>query len=217
MSRYFIDDDGRPVHHCDIPEQQLPLFLQQLGSIVLLLESTHTEEYEYGNIDCPIAPAKGSTGTNIHKFLGAVLSDMRENLIVPGSHVIISNPIQFQTSLYAIHGQSAQDDSRWATLRNNVWRALWYGGEEGRICKRGRRKYIQLCFRARLMTYKPKLIINACTYDLKSHVTRLVRAELPEVTLYKAHHPSIKWSSCNNTGLELIYSPPDPNACNPQH
>ena len=35
-------------------------------------------------------------------------------------------------------------------------------------CGEGVPGYIQLCFRARLNTYRPSLIINACTRDLKS-------------------------------------------------
>ena len=207
VSRYHIGGNRQPVRHCDIPESQLR---PQLRTIVLLVESPHSDEYQCGNY-FPIAPARGSTGRNIHRCLRTVLSRVGTKLrsaelnvnehIVPGDHVIISNPVQFQTSLHAIHGHSPSA-SRWSTLRNNVWKALWNEGGEG--------GYIQLCFLARLNTYKPRLIVNACTgrrndtNSLNSIVTGFVQDKFPNVPLFYAHHPSIKWSNCNsnNTGLK---------------
>ena len=233
VSRYHIGDDRQPFHHCDVPESQLHL---QLHSIVLLLESPSVDEYQFGNINCPIAPAKGTTGENIHLCLGKVLSDIRTEfndarqdalirdnlikakLIEPGDRrVIISNPIQFQANLRSIHGQSTSGtgNNKWATLRNNVWKALW--GEEVS-------GYIQLSFRARLNTYSPSLIINACTDRLRSHVSRFVRSNFPKVPLYEVHHPSARgwkgclessWNSCEKIGLNPIY-PRHNNAVNSQ-
>lgn len=206
--------------HCDIYGTELDQLLQQppCGSIVLLLESPHKDEYEYngGRIVRHKAPASGSSGSNIDSCLGNVLSGIEEQqLIVPGRHVIISNPIQFQTSLHAIHEKSVSK-SPWNKLRDNVWNTLW---EEPQI---------EQDFRERLPTYSPHLIINACTgnwtppeflartddltskHGLKCLVTKFVRAELPTVPLYEAHHPAYKsWKLCNDIHLRRIY--PQPN------
>ena len=233
VSRYHIDDDGQPVRHFDIPESRLQI-QRQSGSIVLLLESPYNDEYQFGNINFPIAPANGRTGENIDRCLNTVLSRIRADLIeagltdaelseagriVPGCHVIISNPIQFQTSLHAIHGEPTQnDDHRWATLRNNVWKALWKEGEGE--CRLG---YIQLCFRARLNTYRPSVIVNACTgdwcgrrgYDPKRLVNIFLARELPNVPRYKTYHPS-SWDNCNDIDLQRVPPQANPNAGNPQ-
>ena len=221
VSRYRIDSERQPVYEFDVPESRLKL---QPGNVVLLLESPSVEEYRCGNIDLPIAPAYGDSGENIDRCLGTVLSDIQrdfdqagcdeEELIVPSRHVIISNPIQFQTNLRTIHGQSTWDPP-WDTLRDNVWKALWKDGPE-----EGSKGYIQLCFRARLKTYRPSLIINACTHDLKSPVKHFVRRELPEVPLYQTHHPAgPSWRDCDDNcdgiGLERIY-PRDAIADNQQ-
>ena len=92
-------------------------------------------------------------------------------------------------------------------MRDNVWKALWKeGGVEG---------YIKLCFLARLNTYRPRLIVNACTGkrnetsgSLNSLVTKFVREQFPEVPLFYAHHPAINWNDCN-TGLKRIYPQPE--------
>ena len=188
------------------------------------------DEYKNGNITAPKKPACGKTGLNIDRCLATVLLHIQEiepGLIEPGCHVVISNPIQFQTSLHAIHGQpiNKKNDTTWKTLRNNVWWTLW-NESEGQI---------KQCFRERLVdTYNPILIINACTgkrtprryltrthcqtrrlKDLKRNVTKFVRAVLPVVPLYEAYHPAIKWNNSGNFGLHPI-PPVNQNAGDPQ-
>ena len=148
------------------------------------------DEYQRGNINCPIAPAIGKTGSNIAEYLGTVLSRIEpQRFIVPGYLVIISNPIQFQTSLHAIHGMSPRaDKGKWGTLRDNVWRTLWA------------EPHIQRCFKKRLEGYCPKVIINACTGDLKKRcslknlVNRFVLEKFSDVPLYTVAHP-VSWLS----------------------
>lgn len=217
VSRYHIGDNGQLIHHCDVPESRLQR-QPQLRSIVLLVESPHKDEYQFGNINCPIAPANGASGRNIHRCLRRVLScieamHIEAGLIVPGCHVVISNPIQFQTSLHAIHGTPLSNEHA-MTLRNDVWRALWNEGE-------GVSGYIKLCFRVRLYTYRPSLIINACTGDweeidsLKRYVGEFVRAELQNVPLYNVSHPA-SWRPHRNIAIMRIHPPPNQNAGDPQ-
>ena len=222
VSRYHIGDNRQPIHHCDVPESQLHL-QPQVRSIVLLVESPHKDEYQFGNINCPIAAANGQTGRNINQYLGEVLLVIRRKLtnaglneaeyIKPGSHVIISNPIQFQTSLHAIHKQTLEGD--WRELTNYVWKALWNEGEGGEEVP----GYIQLCFRARLNTYRPSLIINACTGDrteddsLTAHVETFVQDEFQHVRRIDIGHPSF-WQVPGNRNPTLINPQPNHNANN---
>lgn len=84
VRRLYQDKDVR--EECDLPK------------IVLLLESPHRDEYCNNR---PCAPAMGTTGRNLDRYLVCVLSKI-EDEIVDGSMVIISNPVQFQTSLHMI-------------------------------------------------------------------------------------------------------------------
>ena len=231
VSRYHIYNDGKIIRHCDIPESRLQI-QSQLRSIVLLVESPSVDEYQFGNINCPIVPANGETGKNLHQCLGKVLKEIKADfdegldedtlieegrieskLMMSGGHVIVSNPIQFQTNLRSIHGSKSK--GKWETLRDKVWEALW-NEREGEVPG-----YIQLCLRARLNTYRPSLIINACTQNVKSHVECFVQREFPKVPLYEVYHPSdTRWKGCLKTswisrekiGLQRRY--PCPNAAN---
>ena len=218
--RYRICNDKFIIRHCDIPESQLQI-QQQPGSIVLLLESPHECEYEYiyrcfgcfaRPFTLPKTPASGTTGDNIDLCLGTVLLHIQiETGIVVSDchvesdyHVVISNPIQFQTSLHAIHGQKL--DGKWTTLRDNVWRTLWDGSEN----------HIKQCFQERLEQYHPKVIINACTSALKrrvtSYVVEWINGREPVVPLYEIAHPS-NWK---NLRPKLINPQANPNAGNSQ-
>lgn len=204
VSRYRICKNGNIIPHFDqsgqirdISGQELKRRLQQqsqIRNIVLLLESPHKDEYER-DITCPKAPACGSTGRNIKRHLHEVLSHIEnQKLIVPSCHVVISNPVPFQTSLHAIHGNSLKDKDgcRWATLRDYVWLTLW---DEKRI---------RSWFQARLKRYNPSLIVNACTSHQKSSVNDFVRGKLPTMTLYNVGHPA-SWNSPKNRVPKRIY------------
>lgn len=184
------------VSTCDIHERQLPQQVQEVASIVLLLESPHRYEYTYhdGGIDSVRAPACGPSGSNIDLCLGTVLSRVEEQeLINVGSHVIISNPIQFQTSLYAVHRRPLSKDC-WRDLRDNVWLTLW--GEEN----------IRQDFLNRLGRYNPGLIINACTQHLKPCVQSAIGAWANAmnrvVPLYEVEHPA-SWRNLSPKRVDM--------------
>ena len=184
-NRYGVDDRRYIVPHCDIPEDELIPLLQQEETlnVLLLLESPHKDEYQAGNVECPIAPANGATGDSIDRLLSTVLAGIEgDDLVIPHGHVIISNPIQFQTSLHAIHGNGPGSESRWNTLRNNVWKTLW--GQPG--------GHVQQNFQERLAAYNPSLIINACTGGVEQGtLNSLVEACLPnDVPRRRSRHPS---------------------------
>lgn len=184
--RYRICDSIHIVPCTGVPVSQLQ---PQPSNVVLLLESPHSHEYERGHISTgigsPMVPACGETGTRIDMCLGTVLLHVQETgSIAPPCHVVVSNPIQFQTSLHAVHGQSMSSNSKWRTLRDKVWRELW--AAEG--------DHIQQDFLARLDTFHPSVIINACTAKLRGHVSSTVRSwrsgRHPDVRLFEIGHPS---------------------------
>ena len=119
-------------------------------TIVIILESPHEDEY-LRDVSQPIAPAQGATGSNIQGWLDRVLQSCHTlciELEVGTTRVVLSNPIQYQTSL-----ASVIQLSDWQLVRDAVWAALW-------SCQ-----LIRDDFKARLESYNPDLIINACTHD----------------------------------------------------
>lgn len=185
VGKYRICEDKHIVRHCDVPEQHMQT---NVGSIVLLLESPHKDEYKYecGNIVCPIVPANGKAGTGIDKSLCTVLlhiQEMEDRFIKPGYQIVISNPIQFQASLYAVHRKPLSKDDKWRKLRDKTWSRLWQ--EED----------VRRCFRRRLERYDPKIIISACTKNLRACVNSVIKeycaSKEQEVPLYEVTHPSM--------------------------
>ena len=173
--------DACEVFRGDIPRPQVQ---QQTGSIVLLLESPHKEEYTSHDVATPRAPACGVTGKNIRQCLSTVLLHLHQvetGLIEPNCDVVISNPIPFQTSLYTIHRRPVKK-RKWKRLRDSVWCTLW--------CE----DHIRQDFLSRLNEYHPKVIINACTSELKPHVRSVVeawRSQREQVPLlYETAHPA---------------------------
>ena len=91
-------------------------------------------------------------------------------------------------------------------MRNNVWKTLW---EEPQI-KQG--------FRQRLLTYRPSLIINACTgafdkindNDPKGLVNNFLNNQFSTVPLYKTKHPAINWNvPCDRICIRRINPQPE--------
>ena len=155
--------------HCDIQPDCL-------SHIVFLLESPHICEYRNSGIDIdfPCAPALGKTGENLDQYLCSLL----KAIDAPTSEVIVSNPIQFQASLYAIHRNCNIGSSRRRSLTNAVWRALW------------RVEEIRSDFLERMRSYDPCVLVNACTTDLSATIDQFSWRRLSNVTYWKTTHPS---------------------------
>ena len=156
------------------------------GTILLILESPHKDEYQNNNVSRPIAPAQRQTGRRICNYLECILNNnghVYAGINIDNFRVIITNPIPFQTSLWAIH--SGNLNGNWRTLRNAIWKTLW---NEQVICS---------SFCTRVRSYDPQIIINSCTFALQSLVTSfLIQCCLTnQFPLYKSHHPS-RWT-CN--------------------
>lgn len=90
-------------------------------SIVLILESPHSEEYCYRNdVMYPIAPAQGATGDNLHLFIyNYIKKAILDSGIKDGFYpVIIVNPIPWQTSLdYVLVNRGKMNK----TVKEEVW------------------------------------------------------------------------------------------------
>lgn len=166
-------------------------------TIVIVLESPHEDEYEC-NVGQPIAPAQGSTGCNIQRWLDEVLRSCSalHHELREGTRVLLSNPVQFQASLASIIDCSRKDkdgDMVWKKVRDAVWKALW--------CVQPIRDE----FRNRLEIYRPDFVINACTHDLgcnfkcldatssgcrKRKVHDFLLGEFCSAHIYYTNHPS---------------------------
>lgn len=167
-----------------------------LPLLVIVLESPHRDEYGR-SVKEPIAPARGKTGSRIHKYLCDVLNSCAQmtRLLFDRApvRVAISNPIPFQTSAYAIDGGRLDVSDR---LRNFIWKALWSMEDDNES------KCFQEKFVAKLYCYNPIAIINACTSGgnpkRRSEITRVIQAptsfcgnRLRDIPLYETDHPSI--------------------------
>ena len=150
--------------------------------IVLLLESPHKEEFDSN--DRPIAPAQGTTGTNIHEYFEHLINIDRGmlGLVKTEASLIICNPIPFQTSLHMIHkGKISRRRRR--ELKEYVWKALWND------------RCVRDDFKKRMDAYGPRLIINACTggteeEGLNAIVTCYLKSSKIGKNICRTSHPS---------------------------
>ena len=137
---------------------------QQGGNtLVVLLESPSAHEYN-GAPNHPIAPAQGQTGCGLLCHLDNLLDkaiqtldddNYLQNHLLDDTRVVISNPIQFETSLrYAIH-EKVLPRPRRETLRDRCFKKLWNDVPQ-----------IRWRFLKRLQIYNPSIIINSCTSGL---------------------------------------------------
>ena len=156
------------------PQYISEIATQSCGTIALVLESPHTEEfYSNGN---PIGPAMGKTGENISKYLLHIL----KNKNIKGKYkVILVEAVSFQCS----NGESPINSQK----RDKVFQDIWKNG--------GEKDFIQ-----RLNTYNPEIVINACTggigkinsgKTLNSLVHNTLKKESYKKYFYTAHPCSI--------------------------
>lgn len=98
----------------------------------------------------------------------------------PVYRFIIANPIPFQCSTVYLTTKGLEG---WSLRRDKVWSALW---ELSQV--RGH-------FLARMRSYRPHVIINACTSRLKGKVAEVLQnAEGSTFSVESAYHPSRNWA-----------------------
>lgn len=128
-----------------------------VATLLILLESPHKDEYG-AHMECPLGPARGRTGARIEKeLIGILQGDGRARRLLADAgetvRVLVSNPIPFQTSLYAVH-RGRLGGRR--GLRDAIWRGLWRMESDGN-------RAFQDQFLGRVTRYAPDVIVNACT------------------------------------------------------
>ena len=153
-------------------------------TVALVLESPHATEYCRGDrLGHPIAPAQGTTGARIDSHLEGILNaeanEMVRDQLNDKARVLLVEPIPFQTSLAAIHGEPLR---RVKALRDAVWKTLWD------VCS------LREDFRNRLQLYRPDIIVNCCTYSLKDTLTQFLQIEGYSDITFDADHPS-SWTA----------------------
>jgi hypothetical protein len=151
--------------------------------IVLIIESPHKDEYD--SQFHPIAPAQGSTGNNIKKYICKILNKHGNLGLKDNSYdLIVCNPVQFQASLFHLHKKALGSKNRSvASIRDKAWLAMY----------QKEKKY----FFKRLTDYNPLAIINACTSNLKAQILSDINEWniTRDTTIFvAAKHPCI-WSS----------------------
>ncbi|ODJ59877.1 hypothetical protein [Brochothrix thermosphacta] len=153
--------------------------------IIIVLESPHVDEFSYGknkkgvlnNIKA-IAPAQGRTGKQIYNNLGNLFNQINCSLadIKPKEsqfEVILINPIPYQTSLSTLTSDKIN-----MTLRDKVWKALWFNETN-----------LQQNFSTLLKGFsKNDIIINACTKVLKSYPQEIIKKYFSGYK-FEANHP----------------------------
>ncbi|RYD85558.1 MAG: hypothetical protein EOP84_02120 [Verrucomicrobiaceae bacterium] len=149
---------------------------QSVNTVVVVLESPHKEEYARRE---PLVRSRDRLMRNVALLCGFYLSQEAD--------VILCNPIQWQASLanyYEFIGKEEPQDLL-KTVRRNVWEHLWEHCENNRYPARDD-------FMGRVRSYHPRLVINACTAELRHHIKNQL-CQLGMVPVVDAVHPSC-WS-----------------------
>lgn len=154
---------------------------KHIEKVLLILESPHKDEF--GDGFKPIAPAQGSTGTNIKNKIKCLLQQIekcqnigcneKENL--QNDYLItIYNPVPYQTSLnYILNAKEINKH-----VKEMVWRYAWFN------------KRCMLDFTGYLITQEYDIVINACTEDLQPYVSCAIHNAEKIKTEYSVYHPS---------------------------
>ncbi len=140
--------------------------------IFLILESPHVKEYS--SRFNPIAPSVGQSGNNIENLFGICVLPILERIGIQITeneeyNLVIINPIPFQTSLAEIHKEGIQEK-----LRNKVWIALF--------------PFFKKEFIKVISNKNAKIIINACTADLKQKVGDELKSI--KIPIFETPHPA---------------------------
>jgi hypothetical protein len=155
------------------------------GGTVVILESSHKDEYTKDGTFEPLIPLNGTRSTQrFFQYLGAIFGAIeRQGGTVPEGDVILCNPIQWQTSLHRI----TKANFLVSEIRDEVWSKVWSIGA------------VQAHFEARLKSYRPGLIINACTGHIEHGLKKTVQQTLDRLLAggvlrcdcAATHHPSV--------------------------
>ena len=168
-------------------------------TIVIILESPHTDEYDQNTgSSIPIPnPALKSTGEKLQKYIKSLIKaiinqrkgkGLCPNIDTGNYRIILMESIPYQCSLGHVNGKKINPD-----IRDLIFNKTWELNE------------IKNYFNERLESYKPDFIINCCTGGkdencLRSKVQKLIEEYKNKNTsteLYFGNHPSL-WTGPNN-------------------
>lgn len=187
-ARYTIEIKNNICSKLELLKDFKPI--EENENIVLLLESPHRSEYRnikiYNRL-IPIGPAQGGSVKEaggaiknyINRIINYIILQNSINLNNGNYNFIIMNPIQFQTSLGSIYTGRLQ-----VGLRDKIWTNIWTIQDSNGVY------ILQKDFENRLKGYKPKLVINSCTYNLKGNVRNLLNNNFSS---YDMKHPANNW------------------------
>lgn len=149
------------------------------GCVVVGLESPHASEFKasgdhFGDAIAPLQEAGSRAGLDLR--LPSLLEEAAEfaDVDLRGRQIVLSNSIQYQTSLQSLMGDEVNNLQR--PVRNSVWHALWRAG--------GRED-----FEARLDKLKPSLILMAPTAPVKAAVAAFLQTQNEVPWIFAGPHP----------------------------
>lgn len=156
--------------------------LPPLNCVVVVLESPHRDEYvlEPG-LFAPIGPLRNANSRQrFNQRFGDLLADFGP--LPDGTQVVLSNPVPYQASMdrFMEPGCGLQEP-----IRNAVWKKLFEVG-------------FRADFMRRLHRYRPAVVVNACTYDLRSLVGCAIyetrgHAGSSEFRMFECTHHPCAW------------------------
>lgn len=180
-------ESGKPLRRIQPGEAPLDVV------VALILESPHL--HEYTPAFKPIGPLMNPRSqTRVVRYLPDMLDDhtslaaalRKPGFRLPAADIVLVNPIPYQASLVRLWKPEYQNRML-SAVRNSMWRAIWNAIYQGR-------SVYQEDFLARLATFGPTLVINACTAGLKDDVTQLLRQRTRYPVVGASKHPSY-WGS----------------------
>ncbi len=195
MSLKTIAKEGEEAIH-DL--QSIPN-VKDTPKIILILESPHKDEYKFKHCskdsNCSYrdyirpAPARGSTGVNIKRYLSEIFACEEFN----GYKVALVNPIQYQCSL-------GENDKK---LKDDIF------------CNLLKMSHYKSCFEKRLeCVYNPQkdILINCCTkgnnrelvWDKIRFVLRDIGRGNIKFPLMQMSHPSSWYVNCRNRCVQIV-------------
>jgi len=159
-------------------EKKLDDVLPIPGCFMVSLESPHRCEYTLDPEFSPLGPLRdGDSRQNLINFLPSLIEQIGG--IADGTEIVLCNPVPYQASLDRL---MVKDVKLQKALRNAVWKGLFRGG-------------FRNDFESRVARYKPAVVLNACTYDLKKESLEALKSVryhqgANSFRLYATQHPS---------------------------
>ncbi len=172
----FLDTKKRAVDKFEIDNDSKNIPTEGSKNIILILESPHKDEYKIKDYKLvPRSPASGDSGKAIFNLFTSHVMPMLISLGLKLNesdeyNFCIVNPVPYQTSLVSIHQKGLI-----SSVRDKVWKVMYPELKE--------------IFKSKLDSYKPFIILNGCTSNLKD----LLQPEINQIQnckVFNVNHPA---------------------------